>query len=344
MDQLIERLEKIAQTMVDDGRLFGATVGVVNFKGQKEIASVGKVGTGHFANELLPVNHIYDLASLTKLYTTMRFIQLFKAGQVTPNATVKSILPDYGNDRVTVSQLLLHNAGLPSSVRQVPALTKSMLETDIMAGELINEPGRVTKYSDVGFMLLGKVLTAVTGLPLVTDMTANLLTPKKLTASGYRVPGIGGLQAPTSRFVPTEDVPVRGGILQGQVDDFKAYLLGGAAGHAGMFATASDALSFVHEWLLPDDDLPANMAGYLAENQAGIRTFGWHFWTYGGEDNPVVVTDWLYQTGFTGTIMAVNYRTMQGLVVLTNRVHPSRDNTSWLKDRYEFTQAFFDQV
>lgn len=93
MEELIERLENIAQKMVDDGRLFGATVGVVNFKNQKEIASVGQVGTGEFADDILSVNHIYDLASLTKLYTTMRYLQLFKSGTVTPETTVQSILP-----------------------------------------------------------------------------------------------------------------------------------------------------------------------------------------------------------------------------------------------------------
>lgn len=229
-------------------------------------------------------------------------------------------------------------------MRKVPELTREMLEEDLMIGDTINEPGTVTKYSDVGFMVLGKALEALDDMPLALDVTANVLAPKNLTNSGYRVADKGRFDAPLDRFVPTEDVPFRGGVLQGEVDDFKAHLLGGAGGHAGMFATAEDALSFVHEWLMPDEDLPADMHAYLKDNQAGIRTFGWHYWTYGGEDNPVVVTDWLYQTGFTGTIMAVNYRTMQGMVVLTNRVHPTRNNTSWLKDRYEFTQAFFAQI
>lgn len=344
MEELIERLENIAQKMVDDGRLIGATVGVVNFKNQKEIASVGQVGTGEFADDILSVNHIYDLASLTKLYTTMRYLQLFKSETVTPETTVQSILPTFGNADITLGQLLWHNSGLPSSVRKVPELTREMLEEDLMIGDTINEPGTVTKYSDVGFMVLGKVLEALDDMPLALDVTANVLASKNLTNSGYRVADKGRFDAPLDRFVPTEDVPFRGGVLQGEVDDFKAHLLGGAGGHAGMFATAEDALSFVHEWLMPDEDLPADMHAYLKDNQAGIRTFGWHYWTYGGEDNPVVVTDWLYQTGFTGTIMAVNYRTMQGMVVLTNRVHPTRNNTSWLKDRYEFTQAFFAQI
>lgn len=330
----INEIAGVAERLIDEGVIYGATIGVIDKYGHQQVVTRGTLGTGPYTGIPLRGDEVYDLASLTKLYTTWRVLQLAKDGVISLSTPVNEIIAIEGQE-ITVEQLLLHNSGLSTSVRKVPNLTLEALLADLSAPNFVAAPETQTKYSDVGFMLLGKIIEQVTGNDLAHDYQDNLLKPMGLEHSGFRVPELANFTAGET-FVPTEDVPARGGFLEGQVDDYKAYLLGGAAGHAGMFATIDDALKFTLHWLQADE-----VFSDWRDHEFGIRTLGWHYWNWGGEDNPVLKKNWLYQTGFTGTLMCLDLERQQALVVLTNRVHPQRWASSWLVDRYEFMARFF---
>lgn len=333
---LFEQLKQDLKIMVDDHRLSGATIGLLNIKTQqRQVSALGTLGQGEYAKTSLTTDYYYDLASLTKLYTTYRLIQLKETNKLALADSVQHYLPEFSYPDITIKHLLLHNSGLAKSVRKMAPLTKAVLEEDIIHPKRLLDVEKETLYSDVGFMLLGQIIMAVTQTPLAEDYTHHLLAPYGLKQTHFR---LNDMRDNQENYVPTEDIISRGGMLQGQVDDYKAYLLGGAAGHAGIFATIDDTLGFLKIWL----DRDVKFWQDMQDNQFGIRTLGWHYWTFGGEDHPISCQNWLYQTGFTGTIMALDLTTGRGLVILTNRVHPNRQNNqSWLVERYELLQRFF---
>ncbi|QOD85744.1 beta-lactamase family protein [Weissella viridescens] len=337
MQTVMENLSQIGQRLINQTPLVGMNVGMLTAAGQQEQVALGS-RDGNAAHPV-QTDTIYDLASLTKLYTAAAYIQLVRQSDFDLARTIQSVLPQFNYTEITFQQVLQHTSGLPSSVRKTTQLTREMLLTDLYNRELISAPGTEIHYSDVGYMLLGEALKVITGQTLEQAMHQLVFEPLGLHETGYRTPAMPGFyDLPKERFAPTEDVPERGGLLQGTVNDFKAKLLGGAAGHAGIFSTLTDALTFNQFWLEPD------VVALLQANRCDFRTLGWHYWRFGGEDKPSIEQDWLYQTGFTGTIMALNLKTNEALTVLTNRVYPERTvYDRWRVDRYQFPQAFFAQ-
>lgn len=337
MEQLLEHLATVGQRFVTEKPLPGMSIGLVTPQNQQQACYLGQID--HQSMHQVQAETIYDLASLTKLYTALAYLHLALDENFALDQPLKNVLPNFNHPEITFKQILGHNSGLPSSVRKTTQLTKAMLENDLYTRELLNTPGTEIHYSDVGYMLLGKALSKVMGVSLEQAMQTLVIAPLQLKETGYRTNAMPEFMAiPASRFAPTEINPDRGGELRGEVDDFKAELLGGAAGHAGIFSTQADTLTFLSDWLRPE------MVALLRESRFDFRTLGWHYWRFGGEDFPSVEQDWLYQTGFTGTIMALNLKTNQGLSILSNRVYPNRQVYDWWRvDRYQMPQAFFAQ-
>ncbi|MBM7617204.1 CubicO group peptidase (beta-lactamase class C family) [Weissella uvarum] len=335
LQTILKDVAAIGEQLVAEKPLVGMSVGVVNQKGQQVQTQIGKID--QYPEHKVEADTIYDLASLTKLYTAKAYVQLVLDQQFDLSRTLKSVLPTFNHPEITFQQVLTHSSGLPSSVRKTDHLDRKMLLEDLNNRPLLAEPGQEIHYSDVGYMLLGQALSEIMGMPLEQAMAQLVLTPLGLAHTGYRTAQMPNYQTlPTEAFAPTEYVPERGGLLQGTVDDYKAALLGGAAGHAGIFSPMADALRFVASWLQPE------VVQLLQANRVDFRTLGWHYWRFGGEDHPSVEKDWLYQTGFTGTIMAINLKNQTGLVILTNRVYPNRQTYDWWRvDRYQLPQAFF---
>ncbi|AEV84093.1 hypothetical protein ACWT_3070 [Actinoplanes sp. SE50] len=276
------------------------------------------------------VDTIWDLASLTKLFTTIVVLQQVQAGRVGLDAPVAAYVPEFaagGKAAVTVRQLLTHTSGLPAfrplyATEPTPAARlAAALRTPVTPG---TTPGRQYVYSDLGMIALGVLVERVTGRRLDRVVHDGVTGPLGMRDTGYR-PG----RAARHRIAATEYQPhVHRGLVRGVVHDENAWALGGVAGHAGIFATVDD-LAVLCQTLLDGGEyhghriLSAAMVRAALTANPGGRGLGFELAarTYmGGLTSPVTFG----HTGFTGTSVVIDPVRQSFLILLSNRVHPDR--------------------
>lgn len=320
-------------------------------------------GYGHldWADGSPPVtdSSLYDLASLTKIVgTTTALMILTERGSVDLDAPVSRYLPWWrggGKGPVTIRQLLLHRAGLPPFRPFWRELRgRDDYARGIAALRVVYPPGDSTVYSDIGFMALGFVVEAVTGDPLDTFLRRTVLEPLGMRDTGF-TPGPAILQ----RVAPTEvDTVFRGIHVHGVVHDENAYALGGVAGHAGLFSSARDMAVFAQVILnggsvaaCPGDGQPCDgvraggaraarivapgtIARFTARHDArSSRALGWETPSPGSSAGDRLSERAFGHTGFTGTSIWIDPEKDVFVILLTNRVHPTRKNEAIAKVR-----------
>jgi len=294
---------------------------------------------------------IYDLASLTKVVaTTTVCMALVGEGRLDLDATVGSHLPafrDAGRQKVTVRHLLAHSAGLPA---HNPLYRTCRSREDVLHAVLSTTleyaPGTETVYSDLGFILLGFVLEHVTDRPLEALVRERVLDPLEMRSTMYRPPA-----ALCSRIAPTEvDDLWRGRLIHGEVHDENAAAMRGVAPHAGLFGTAEDLGRFLGVMLRRGDlggqrVYPETVVEAFTK-RAGLvpgstRALGWDTPSASGSTAGSHFSPESYgHTGFTGTSLWADPVRGVGVVLLTNRVHPTREN----EGIRELRPAFHDAV
>jgi CubicO group peptidase (beta-lactamase class C family) len=274
---------------------------------------------------------LYDLASITKLFTTTCVMRLVEAGRCGLDEPVAHTLPAFaagGKETVTLRQLLTHTSGLPADVPlwQLDASPAERLQQALQT-PLQDPPGTTYRYSDVGLIAVGQLIEQVTGSPLDRAIHDQVSAPLGLQDTLFRPPA--SLQP---RIAPTEDEQQFGrGMVWGEVHDENAWALGGVAGHAGLFSTAADLAALAQLYLdggppllHPDTvaEMTRNQIGRLGE-----RGLGWELnqsYYMGHLASPTTYG----HTGFTGTSLVIDPRQELIVVLLSNRVHPTRDSPS----------------
>lgn len=283
----------------------------------------------------LTAEHVFDLASLTKVFTTVAALRLVDDGRLDLDAPVADTLRvgrGAGAERITPRHLLTHSAGLPAEgTGWREGLRGESLRDRVLASPLRTVPGDEHLYSDVGFIAVGALLERVTGVALdsLIAETAALLGAGTLT---YR---------PEKRLaVATETQPHRGPV-RGEVHDELAHALGRPAGHAGLFGTVHDVSALAR--MIRDEGLGARGRVLSAESVREMRTARVSAAGY-GQALGLRVRDasWMGQidavghTGFTGTCVAICPDTGRFGVLLINRVHPSREDADISAIRRDF--------
>jgi CubicO group peptidase (beta-lactamase class C family) len=279
---------------------------------------------------------MYDLASLTKVIvtTTMAMI-LVDEGKLDITKPVSAFLPEFhggAKDKVTVWHLLTHSSGIDWWAALYKELQgKEAYLKRIEAMDLVYEPGTKSVYSDLGVILLGEILEQVAGQDIDSFARARLFGPLKMNDTTYR-PGPELLP----RIAPTENDPWRGHVLRGEVHDENAAALGGVAPHAGLFATAGDLARFAemlldggvleHQRIVSRETLerftrPAGVPG-------SSRALGWDTVSANSSAGSLFGPRSFGHTGFTGTSMWMDPDRHLFVVLLTNRVHPTRENNA----------------
>jgi CubicO group peptidase (beta-lactamase class C family) len=296
------------------------------------------VRDGHLADlppaERVPARTgtVFDIASLTKLFTTVVVMRAVERGAVGLDAPVARHLPEFaehGKAGATVRQLLTHTGGLaenidlsgaPSRAAALDAVLRAPLEPGL-------RPGAQFHYSDLGMISLGALVERLTGRRLDELVRDEVTTPLGLRDTGYR-------PASPERVAATEYRPGVG-VLRGVAHDEKVAPLGGVAGHAGLFSTGYDLAVLAQALLdggrygavriLGEDTVRAMLDN---ENTA----FPGHDHGFGLELNqpwymgPLAGPTTFGHTGYTGTSLVADPRSGTVLVFLTNQVHPDR---SW---------------
>ncbi|GAB4137687.1 MAG: glycoside hydrolase family 3 N-terminal domain-containing protein [Planctomycetota bacterium] len=328
---LVPRLEKLLSRGVEE-RVAPGMVCLVARRGVL-VAEVA-VGTETYeeGSPRVGPKTLFDLASLTKICaTTNAVLQLVSEGRLGLSDPVGKWVPAFrgtGKDRVTVRHLLAHAGGLPSYVRFFRAMKgrEAILRAAAEEG-LMTEPGTSTTYSDLGFMLLMAVVERASGEPFETYVGREVLAALDLRHARF-----APTSAPPLRAMPTEDDPERGGVVRGYVHDENAFAMGGISGHAGLFASAEDVLKVGLCYLGGGRGyLPRSLVA-LATSPAGLvpgdrsRGLGWQILSPKGWGGTEVPPGTFGHTGFTGTSLWCDPRDDLCVVLLTNRVHPSRVN------------------
>ncbi|MEJ7795493.1 MAG: serine hydrolase [Nocardioides sp.] len=276
---------------------------------------------------------IFDLASVTKTFTTLAVMQQVEAGRVGLDEPVATYLPafaEHGKDDVTVRQLLTHTGGLPAWLplyRAYPTIEERLAA--VLAVEPRTEPGAAYVYSDLGLITLGLLVEEVTGQPLDAVIADGITGPLGMTDTMFNPPA-----SLVDRIAATEAQPWAGReMIRGEVHDENAWSLGGVAGHAGLFSTAHDLALLARTLLnggrygetriLDEDTVRAMLVNENSEFPSNAHGLGFELdqrWYMDGLSSPVTFG----HTGYTGTSVVIDPLSDSFVVLLTNRVHPTR--------------------
>ena len=288
---------------------------------------------------------IYDIASLTKVVgTTTAIMMLIDDGLLQLDAPVKQYIPEWSGtpekEAVTLRNLLLHNSGLTAGGSLYTQIgTRASYRERIAGMELNYTPGSRTVYSDYGGILMGAIVEQVSGKSLDVFLQERLFGPLGMHDTGFNPLQWQNAADIRGRIAPTEFSATigRGAPLQGLVHDENAYAMGGIAGHAGLFSSARDLAVYAQMML--------NRGYYNGRRYirgATIDTFTHRFSSEStralGWDTPApnssagdYFTPSSYgHTGYTGTSMWIDPERDVFVILLTNRVNPTRENNKHL--------------
>ncbi|HET9424424.1 MAG TPA: serine hydrolase [Gemmatimonadaceae bacterium] len=352
---LQDTVGRVLATAFADTAFPGAIAIVGNRRGELAEVSIGNLTWGEPAR--VDRHTIWDLASLTKVMgTATAMMRLVDAGRVDVDAPVQRYLPDWtgpGKSAVTVRHLLTHTSGLPSFKAYDRITTeRDSIDKLMFATPLDSAPGRAMIYSDIGGYLLGRIIAKASGQPF-----------DEYVEGFYRQLGMNEtmFNPPASlypRVAPTEIDTLRGGLVRGKVHDERAYYLGGVSGHAGLFSSAHDLSKFARLLLnggaIGDTVLvsQATLARFSAFDDSSFsnRGLGWQkptlpgmrFSTAGPWASSRSISSAAYgHTGFTGTSIIIDPVNDLYVILLSNRVNPTRNNPKIGGVRTRLTNAVY---
>ena len=300
---------------------------------------------------------IFDLASVTKvLATTSVAMLLFDRGILDLDTPVGEILPGFviggntgsGKERVTMRMLLSHSSGLPAYARlfeqhtSASALLRACLQMPLEVA-----PGARADYSDIGFILLGKALEVLAGEHLAGFCQREIFAPLEFTNSYFCPPA-----SIRSKIPPTEnDIAFRKRVIQGEVQDEHAFVLGGCGGHAGLFANVLDVLRFAacivaegrtaHGQQLFEPATVQHFATRQSEPSGTSRALGWDTPTAPSSSGKHFGVSSIGHLGYTGTSLWIDRERELAVVLLSNRTWPDRSNKAIQNVRPAFHDAIF---
>jgi serine-type D-Ala-D-Ala carboxypeptidase len=347
------RLEA-ARTVVERGiaeRAFpGAAWGVLHHGEVIELEAAGRFTYEEGAPPVRPET-VFDLASVTKaVATTSAAMLLMDRGLLELDSRLGDILPGFvvgmepgsHKERVTLRMLLAHTSGLPGYVpffqhcRTPEALLRAVLSLKLEA-----HPGERTEYSDPGFILLGKALEVMSGEPLDRFCARQIFEPLGMGSARFCPPQIARGAIPPAE----NDTWFRERVIQGEVQDENAYVMGGVAGHAGLFANVSDLLRFAACVLAQGQTaegrqlFQAGTVAQFATRQGEGRALGWDVPTPGGSTGQYFSARAVGHLGFGGTSLWIDPEQELAVALLTNRTWPDRANQAIKQIRPLFHDA-----
>lgn len=324
---------------VDSGVRAGAAPGAVvgvSVGGWRFIHAAGQLGSD--MPEPVGPQTVYDLASLTKVValTTLAMFAVDE-GRIRLDDPVQRYLPEFTGpekEKVTVRNLLTHSSGLPAHRalwREAP--TRDSALALVAATPLDTVPGVRMVYSDLGAILLTQIVERIYGRTIDVLFRTMVTNPLGLRSTRFLPP-----RSWRSRLAPTERDPWRGRLIHGEVHDENAAFLGGVSGHAGLFSDAGDLLTF-GEWLLsrrdPERSRPgpelsqATLLDFTRRQElvaGSSRALGWDTPSPGSSAGNRLSAESFGHTGFTGTSIWIDPTRALVVVLLSNRVNPTRDN------------------
>jgi beta-N-acetylhexosaminidase len=330
----------VLEKAVADRAFPGATL-AVGYKDRVALHAFGKLSYDAKSPQV-NLRTMYDVASLTKVIVTTTLVEKLVEGDfkspLNLDAPIERFLPEWATGpqpewrhKVTVRHLMTHTSGLPP-FKEYWRNSKGKDDTlrMIFAEPLESEPGTKMVYSDLGIILMAEIIERLTGRTIDDLAHEYIFVPLEMKDTMYKP-----LKKLWPLIAPTEvDATWRKRLIQGEVHDENAFAIGGVSGHAGLFSTAPDLTAFCqmllnggtysHQRILRRSTIsqftvPQALSG-------NTRTLGWVVPTEGSSSGHYFSLHSFGHTGFTGTSIWIDPDRQLFVVLLTNRVNPTREN------------------
>jgi CubicO group peptidase (beta-lactamase class C family) len=333
-------MQGISDNVFPGGVLLVSTEGAIRFFKAYGYANI-------FSRSKMAKNTVFDLASLTKpLATTLAVMKLIERHKLDLSRRLGSLIPVFADRKkanVTIRDLLTHCSGLPD-YRPYYEKLRSLagnLGKETLRGLLVKEPlvyptGKSVLYSDIGFMILEWVVENVSGRRLDRFVFEEVYKPLGLDALYFPDLDSTGSDSKTRKkeYAATEFCPWRNMLLEGAVHDDNAYVVGGVAGHAGLFGTAleihnllAQLLSDFHGGATSRLFPQAILCEFFHRQKDTDRALGFDTPSFPHSScGHYFSNKTVGHLGFTGTSFWMDLERRIIVILLTNRVHPSCDN------------------
>lgn len=294
-----------------------------------------------YTNRPVTLDTVFDLASLTKpLATSLSVLLLVQSGRLGLEQPLASVIPAFENtpkEKITPAHLLAHTSGYPAHRPYYTQLSKlpsgqrrEALNAFLVEEPLDHKPGEAVEYSDLGFMVLRWMVERVSGQRLDCFAREHIFHPLGIESLFFI--DLNG-QTPAREFAATERCPWRDLLLEGRVSDENAFAAGGIDGHAGLFGTAG-AVAQILETLLATYKGRSGglferhwLRRFFAKDPKSHRALGFDMPAQDGSSSGTLFSESsIGHLGYTGTSFWCDLKEDISVVLLTNRVHPSRKN------------------
>ncbi|MGB0079105.1 MAG: serine hydrolase domain-containing protein [Candidatus Sulfotelmatobacter sp.] len=318
--------------------------------GAPSFASFAKGGQG----EVNP-STLFDLASLTKVVaTTPAAMLLYERGLLDLEAPVSAIVPEFTADpakdsrrcEVTLRMLLAHSSGLPAHEKFfLKARTRNELLQAAFTTPLAVDPASRVEYSDVGFIILGVALERLADESLDRFCQREIFAPLGMINTTFNPP-----PEIRAKIPPTaDDQTFRKRLIQGEVQDENASVLGGVAPHAGLFSTAEDLAKFAQVMLNQGSPIlrPETIALFTRREPAPSstsRALGWDTPSASSQSGKYFSPQSFGHLGYTGTSLWIDPTRQLSITLLTNRTWPDCSNQAIKQARPKFHDAIIEAL
>lgn len=280
---------------------------------------------------------IFDIASISKIFTSIAAMQLYEKGKFKLDDPVAKYIPEFaenGKETVTIRQLMTHTSGFEPGILVYKMGTSRADRLEIvLKHKLTNAPGTTYTYSDLNMITLGVLVERLSGQRQDEYVKEHITKPLGMKDTMYNPPA-----SLKSRIAATEYQPwTNRGLVWGQVHDENSWSLDGVAGHAGVFSTANDLAilgqtflnegKYGHSRILKASTvklMEKNMNQAFPGDDHGLGyelNQGWYMDGFAEENT-------MGHTGYTGTSLVISPKNQTVVILLTNRVHPSRNTVS----------------
>ena len=326
----------------------GASVAVVAGGTLVALRGVGRF-TYENASPEVTAEAIFDLASVSKVVgTTAMAMLLYESGHLDLDVPVAGVIPQFAKgdarrQEVTIRMLLAHSSGLPAYVRLYKdAHTREDLLQAALAVPLAADPDTRAEYSDIGFIILGAALERIADESLASFCERMVFGPLAMHHTAYCPP------APLRAGIPPteDDREFRRRIIQGEVQDENASVLGGVAGHAGLFSNAADLAIFAHCMLQGGRPAlrPDTVQLFTRRHGLGSRALGWDTPSAPSQSGKYFSPRSFGHLGYTGASLWIDPERQLAIVLLTNRTWPDKQSQLIKQVRPQFHDAVVEAL
>jgi len=335
-----------------ENRSFPAASLAINHSGR--LVAAKALGRFTYEDSSLAVgaDTLFDLASLTKVVaTTSMAMVLYQRGMLDLESPLVEVLPEFAGDdprrgAVSFHMLLAHSSGLPAYEKLfLRASNRQALLEEALTVPLRTDPGTHAEYSDIGFILLGLALEKMAEEPIDQFCQREIFGPLGMAHTAFNLP------AAWRRLVPpaADDRSFRKRLIQGEVQDENASVMGGIAGHAGLFSSAMDIAVFAQAMLSGGGPTvrPEVVDRFLKRESSPAdtsRALGWDTPSHPSQSGRYFSQASFGHLGYTGTSLWIDRQRQLAVTLLTNRTWPDCSNQAIKAIRPRFHDAVVEAL